>query len=123
MSSSKPSLKPALQQTQSQKHKPYNNQLSHPKNQNPTSSHKHAKSGRLDDFEHIDEEEFDDDMELFDLLCVALHFAGVKKSCQQQILQAYAKELDCFDDDMPYGQEQMIAIIKSLRKKFPESFT
>lgn len=114
------SVKPRPNPTQQTKphHKPRANQPSRPNSQNLDSSYKHIAPSP----EHIDDGKFDDDMELFDLLCVALHFAGVKKSCQQQILQAYAKELDNFDDDMPYGQEQMIAIIKSLRKKFPESF-
>lgn len=67
-------------------------------------------------------EQNDDDMELFDLLCVALHFAGVKSQAQKQILEAYADELDSFDDNAPYGQEQMIEIIERLRERFPESF-
>lgn len=64
----------------------------------------------------------ENDLELFDMLCVALHFAGVKRSGLKQILQAYIDELDNFDDEAPYGQEEIIAIIHTLQAKYPESF-
>ncbi|ETD25881.1 hypothetical protein [Helicobacter canis] len=64
----------------------------------------------------------ENDLELFDMLCVALHFAGLKRSALKQILQAYSDELDNFDDEAPYGQEEIIAIIHTLQAKYPEAF-
>lgn len=66
---------------------------------------------------------FEDDMELFDMLCVALYFAGARQEFLQQVLEEYGAELDGFDDDEPYGQEQIIEVIKRIRVKRPDFFT
>lgn len=79
---------------------------------------KHRAESKSANVDSTDE----NDLELFDMLCVALHFAGLKRSALKQILQAYSDELDSFDDEAPYGQEEIIAIIHTLQAKYPEAF-
>ncbi|OBV28357.1 hypothetical protein BKN38_02700 [Helicobacter sp. CLO-3] len=64
----------------------------------------------------------EESLEVLDMLCVALHFAGLKEGAIEQALDAYMEELDSFDDDDAYGQEQMIEIIKRIRTTYPTLF-
>lgn len=64
----------------------------------------------------------EESLEVLDMLCVALHFAGLKEGAIEQALDAYMEELDSFDDDDAYGQEQMIEIIKRIRSNHPTLF-
>ncbi len=60
--------------------------------------------------------------EILDLLCVALHFAGVKQAKMRQALEAYTDALDEFDEEADYGQKEMIQIIENLRAKRGDLF-
>lgn len=61
-------------------------------------------------------------IEVMDMLCVALHFAGAKNESLQTLLDHYLDELDKIDENTPYNQEQMIALIKLLQSKYPQYF-
>ncbi|ANV97899.1 hypothetical protein BBW65_03385 [Helicobacter enhydrae] len=61
-------------------------------------------------------------LEVMDMLAVALHFAGAQKQHIDTLIDCYLKELDAFDEQTPYGQEQMIALIHNLKEKYPQYF-
>lgn len=59
-------------------------------------------------------------LEVIDMLGVALHFAGGKDI--KKLIDLYLEELDKVPEDTPYNQEQMIALIEGLKKKYPKFF-
>ncbi|HIY44259.1 hypothetical protein [uncultured Helicobacter sp.] len=59
-------------------------------------------------------------LEVMDMLGVALHFAGGKDI--KKLIDLYLQELDEVPEDTPYNQEQMIALIEGLKKKYPKMF-
>lgn len=59
-------------------------------------------------------------LEVMDMLGVALHFAGGKDI--KKLIDLYLQELDEVSEDTPYNQEQMIALIEGLKKKYPKMF-
>lgn len=59
-------------------------------------------------------------LEVIDMLGVALHFAGGKEI--KKLIDLYLEELDKVPEDTPYNQEQMIALIERLKKKYPKLF-
>ncbi len=65
-------------------------------------------------------------VEIVDMLGVALHFAGAKKQCVDNLIELYSTEMDKFyehlPEDSPYGQDEMLEIIKSLKKTYPQFF-
>lgn len=61
-------------------------------------------------------------LEVIDMLSVALHFAGAKKDKLEELIDLYMQELDCVDEDLPYDQEQIIFLIQTLQKKYPQCF-
>lgn len=61
-------------------------------------------------------------LEVMDMLGVALYFAGAKEHKIDTLIDLYAKELDCVDENLPYNQEQMILLIQTLQKKYPQYF-
>lgn len=65
-------------------------------------------------------------LEIIDMLSVALHFAGAKKQHIRDLIELYTEQMDIFyaklPEDAPYGQEEMISIIESLRQKYPKFF-
>lgn len=61
-------------------------------------------------------------LEIIDMLGVALYFAGAKREKIRQLIDCYMDELECADDHLPYNQEQMIELIKTLRVKHPQYF-
>lgn len=64
--------------------------------------------------------------EVIDLLGVALYFAGAKKEYIQELITLYSEQIDKYyqnlPEDAPYGQKEMIEIIKSLKKDYPQHF-
>ncbi|WP_095332158.1 hypothetical protein [Helicobacter sp. 11S02596-1] len=56
-------------------------------------------------------------LEIIDMLGVALHFAGVKDENIPTAIDAYLEEIDTIDDELPYGQKEMIALIEQLKIK------
>ncbi|RDU59800.1 hypothetical protein [Helicobacter marmotae] len=65
-------------------------------------------------------------LEVLDMLGVALRFAGAKKEHVAKLTELYSTQMDKFyeflPDDAPYGQDEMVEIIKSLKKDYPEFF-
>lgn len=65
-------------------------------------------------------------LEVIDILGVALHFAGAKDESIQKLTTLYSEQIDKYyeklPEDAPYGQKEMIEIIKSLKKYYPEHF-
>lgn len=65
-------------------------------------------------------------LEVLDMLCVALHFAGARQECLEELVELYATQMDSFyqnlPEDTPYGQEEMIKIINALKKANPKLF-
>ncbi len=63
--------------------------------------------------------------QLVDNLGAALYFAGVKKDKIQEALEAYEALLDdeSFDENAPYGIDEIIETINLLRQKRAELFT
>lgn len=61
-------------------------------------------------------------LEVIDMLGVALYFARAKKDKIQTLIELYMDELDCVDENLPYNQEQMIKLIHTLQKKYPQHF-
>lgn len=61
-------------------------------------------------------------LEVIDMLGVALHFAGAKEERIEPLIDLYMKELDCVDENLPYDREQMILLIQTLQKKYPQHF-
>lgn len=65
-------------------------------------------------------------LEVIDILGVALHFAGAKDESIQKLTTLYSEQIDKYyeklPEDAPYGQKEMIEIIKSLKKDYPEHF-
>ena len=59
-------------------------------------------------------------LEVMDMLGVALHFAGGKDI--KKLIDLYLQELDEVPEATPYTQEQMIALIEGLKKKYPKMF-
>ncbi|GAA7269393.1 hypothetical protein HpCK38_20010 [Helicobacter pylori] len=59
-------------------------------------------------------------LEVIDMLSVALHFAGGKDI--KKLIDLYIEELDKFPEELPYNQEQMIALIEGLKQKYPKFF-
>ncbi|WP_394994658.1 hypothetical protein [uncultured Helicobacter sp.] len=62
--------------------------------------------------------------QLIDTLSVALYYAGVKKERLEDALECYEALLDSleYDDESPYGVEEMIKSIESLRQTHAELF-
>ncbi|HIV48374.1 MAG TPA: DUF4954 family protein [Candidatus Helicobacter avicola] len=62
--------------------------------------------------------------QLIDTLSVALYYAGVKKDKLEDALECYEGLLDSleYDDESPYGVEEMIKTIESLRQTHAELF-
>lgn len=65
-------------------------------------------------------------LEVIDILGVALHFAGAKDESIQKLTTLYSEQIDKYyenlPEDAPYGQKEMIEIIQSLKKDYPEHF-
>lgn len=61
-------------------------------------------------------------LEVIDILSVALHFAGAEQHKIETLIDLYMKELDCVDESLPYNQEQIILLIETLQKKYPQYF-
>ncbi|TLD96080.1 hypothetical protein LS71_007495 [Helicobacter jaachi] len=65
-------------------------------------------------------------LEVIDMLSVALYFAGGDKKHIQKLIELYSLQMDKFyaklPEDAPYGQKEMIEIIKSLKKDYPQFF-
>lgn len=65
-------------------------------------------------------------LEVVDMLGVALYFAGAKRACIEELITLYSKQMDKFYSTLPedalYGQDEMIEIIKSLKKDYPQFF-
>ena len=65
-------------------------------------------------------------LEVLDMLCVALHFAGARQECLEELVELYATQMDTFyqnlPEDAPYGQKEMIAIINLLKRHNPKLF-
>ncbi|MCX2716382.1 hypothetical protein OQH61_01335 [Helicobacter sp. MIT 21-1697] len=65
-------------------------------------------------------------LEVIDMLGVALYFAGAKKKHIDELIELYSEQMDKFyaklPEDANYGQEEMISIIKSLKKDYPQFF-
>lgn len=61
-------------------------------------------------------------LEVIDMLSVALYFAGAKEAEIEILIDLYMKELDYIDDNLPYDREQMILLIQTLQKKYPQHF-
>lgn len=59
-------------------------------------------------------------LEVIDMLGVALHFAGGKDI--KKLIDLYLEELEEVPEDTPYNQEQMIALINTLKTKHPKLF-
>ena len=59
-------------------------------------------------------------LEVMDMLGVALHFAGGKDI--KKLIDLYLQELDEVPEDTAYNQEQVIALIEGLKKKYPKMF-
>lgn len=59
-------------------------------------------------------------LEVMDMLGVALHFAGGKDI--KKLIDLYLQELDLVPEDTPYNQEQIIALINTLKNKYPKLF-
>lgn len=87
--------------------------------QNTHTQHARTQKSHTQSMQDIDEESA---IEILDLLCVALHFAGVKQECIEKALQLYSKEIDNFDENASYGQKEIIQIILTLRKKYKDLF-
>lgn len=70
-----------------------------------------------------DDFEFEDfATEIIDLLAVALHFAGVKKDKINEAIDIYLKELNNVDENLDYGQNEMIKVIEGMKDKYPKLF-
>lgn len=65
-------------------------------------------------------------LEVIDMLGVALYFAGAKKAHIEELIELYSTQMDKFyaklPEDSTYGQNEMIEIIKSLKKDYPKFF-
>ena len=65
-------------------------------------------------------------LEVIDMLGVALHFAGAKSTHIKELIELYSNQMDQFYEKLPedatYGQQEMIAIIESLRQDYPNFF-
>lgn len=61
-------------------------------------------------------------LEVIDMLGVALHFAGAKGEKIQLLIDLYMEELDLIDETLPYTQKEIIALIQTLQKKYPQHF-
>jgi hypothetical protein len=59
------------------------------------------------------------------MLGAALYFAGVKKDRIKEAMDTYIEEIDNFfkDDDGQMGMDEMIALIKHLKKSKPQLFS
>jgi len=64
-------------------------------------------------------------IQLADMLGAALYFAGVKKDRIKEAMDTYIEEIDNFfkDDDGQMGMDEMIALIKHLKKSKPQLFS
>jgi hypothetical protein len=64
-------------------------------------------------------------VQLADMLGAALYFAGVKKDRIKEAMDTYIEEIDNFfkDDDGQMGMDEMIALIKHLKKSKPQLFS
>ncbi|WP_394954429.1 hypothetical protein [uncultured Helicobacter sp.] len=62
--------------------------------------------------------------QLIDTLSVALYYAGVKRDKLEDALESYEELLDSleYDDESPYGIDEMIKTIESLRQSHKELF-
>ncbi|PAF51060.1 hypothetical protein BKH43_02295 [Helicobacter sp. 13S00401-1] len=60
--------------------------------------------------------------QIFDLLQVSLHFAGVKKDYMQEALEGYMELLGEEKDDAEYSVHEIIALIKKMKAKSPHFF-
>ena len=62
--------------------------------------------------------------QLIDTLSVALYYAGVKKEKLEDALELYEELLDSaeYDEESPYGIDEMIETIESLRQKHKDLF-
>lgn len=64
-------------------------------------------------------------LEVLDMLCVALYFAGAKEEHIKELLQIYPAQIDKYFDNLQssnYGQNEIIDIIKSLKRDYPQFF-
>lgn len=65
-------------------------------------------------------------LEVVDMLGVALIFAGAKKQNVEKLIELYSSQMDKFyellPEDAPYGRDEMVEIIKSLKKDYPHFF-
>lgn len=64
-------------------------------------------------------------LEVLDMLCVALHFAGAKEEHIEELLQIYPAQIDKYFANLQssnYGQNEIIDIIKSLKRDYPQFF-
>lgn len=61
-------------------------------------------------------------LEVIDMLSVALHFAGAKEHKIESLIDLYMEELDCVDENLPYDRGQIILLIQTLQKKYPQYF-
>jgi hypothetical protein len=63
-------------------------------------------------------------VQLADMLGAALYFAGVKKPRIQDAIDAYLDGIDDYfeDSDGEMGMEEVIGLIKHLKKNKPELF-
>lgn len=61
-------------------------------------------------------------LEIIDMLSVALYFAGAKEEKIEPLIDLYMQELDYADENLPYDREQMILLIQTLQKKYPQHF-
>lgn len=62
--------------------------------------------------------------QLIDTLSVALYYAGVKKDKLEDALECYEALLDSleYDEQSPYGVDEMIQSIEILRQRHKELF-
>lgn len=65
-------------------------------------------------------------LEVIDMLGVALIFAGAKKEHIQKLIECYSSQMDKFyeslPEDAPYGRDEIVEIIKSLKNDYPHFF-
>lgn len=64
-------------------------------------------------------------IQLADMLGAALYFAGVKKNRLKEATDAYLEEIDNFfeDEDGQMGMDEVIELIKHLKKSKPQLFS
>ncbi|PAF45318.1 hypothetical protein [Helicobacter sp. 11S02629-2] len=60
--------------------------------------------------------------QVFDLLQVSFHFAGVKKDYMQEALESYMELLGEEDNEAEFSVHEIIALIKKIKAKSPHLF-